>query len=54
VAFITIIMLSEIMSCGLFQSQYYDPEAPSVGILGGHKGLEHNMLQQIHKEHVFY
>jgi len=54
VAFITIITLSEIMFCGLFQSQCYDPEAPSMGILGGNKDLEHNTLQQIHKQQVFY
>jgi hypothetical protein len=53
VAFITIITLSGIMSCGMFQSQYYDPKAPFMGILGGNKGLEHNMLQQIHSSTYF-
>jgi hypothetical protein len=39
VAFITITTLSGIMSCGLFQSQYYDPKAQFMGILGAIKGL---------------
>jgi hypothetical protein len=50
----TIIMLSGIMSCGLFQSKYYNPQAPFTGIMGDIKKLEQILLQQKHKQNVFF
>lgn len=42
------------MSCGLFQSKYYDPEAHFTGIMGDIKELEHIMLQQIKKTECIF